>query len=73
MPSDDRPSKNSTVPAGPFALGSRAVGFTVAKKVNDWPTFRVVAEVDNVTEVVSALTQCATVFDLPDACSESPE
>src|ERR1035437_10481328 len=60
IPSEVPPSKNSTVPAGPCALGSSAVGVTVAVKVSCWPTFTLVAEVASATDVVSAVTACVT-------------
>ena len=37
IPSEVLPSKNCTVPAGPFALGSSDDGVTVAVKVTEPP------------------------------------
>src|ERR1017187_6719782 len=65
IPSEVLPSKNCTVPVGPCALGSSDEGVTVAVKVTGWPTFTLVAEVASVTAVVSAVTACVTVFELP--------
>jgi hypothetical protein len=66
VPMDVVPSENVTVPSGPCALGSCGVdGVTVTVKVTGWPTFTVVAEAASATAVVSAVTACVTVLEVP--------